>query len=402
MTRRRLTPLLGKPTKINTAARRATDEMAQRLAQSQRDRAHAALMSRIVQETNTKRISAGPSVSLASNKYPTVADTLENDSVLVSAPTNRGNVSRAPRPSLQYNTNGNCVISHREFIRDLPSSTAFTATEIALNPGLNGSFPWLSRIAANYESYIFRKLRVHYQTECGTAAIGTVILTIDYDAGDTAPSTKMQALSYRGAVRSAPWSPCVHTSLQEDLSKRKTYFCRAGGLKTGQDVTLYDTGNLYLITVGQAAGVVMLGEIWLEYVVELKGPKALSAGGGNAIWGVFNVVDRTNMAVVADGNLPAVSVTTNPLGTNSEVTFTFSQPWTGGVAYSLNGSGFANAGVLSGTAQRSNAASLQSGGSVVGLVHLDADQGETLVLTITNTTVTSGGFNFTQGFGAFN
>lgn len=48
------------------------------------------------------------------------------------------------------------IITHREYIGDVITSGtagAFKTNTYYINPGLNKTFPWLSQIAQNFESY---------------------------------------------------------------------------------------------------------------------------------------------------------------------------------------------------------------------------------------------------------
>lgn len=344
----------------------------------------------------------GVNVSMAAGQYPTMSDSVR-DSLMISAPTSKAYLNRSGRPNLQYGPNGDCRIRHREFLSDITGSVAFAVNTFQVNPGLVGSFPWLSRIAGNYESYVFENLRFHYGTEASTASTGSLIMSLDYDPSDSAPTTKMQALTYRGAVRSSPWAPCLHTSIREDLTKRKTYYVRAGGLTPGLDVTLYDTGNLYVITVGQGAATV-IGELWVEYDIRLMTPRSLSAGGGNAVWSRYSVgPTNATLAVYNAGNLPATVVNTGTVA--AVATFTFNQPWQGSVSWAVGGTAITST-TIGGTAANSGLGAAINGAAtlVVARSEINAIQGQTVILTVNNTTIDGSGnssITFTQGFGAY-
>jgi len=172
--------------------------------------------------------------------------------------------------------NGDCRIVHREFIQDVVAGTGtpsvFSDVQIAVNPGQSTSFPWLSSIAGRFESYQFRKLKYCYETEAPSSLGGTLVLSLDYDATDPAPSSKQQALAYRNAVRSAPWTTCCHSSDLEDLSKQKSYFVRPAGQPVGTDIKMYDVGNLSVISQGVTTASATLGELYVEYDVLLMTP----------------------------------------------------------------------------------------------------------------------------------
>jgi len=195
----------------------------------------------------------------------------------VSASVAKGQVRRSSPPKMITMRNGDCRIVHREYIQDIqapigPPPSAFFAYSLPINPGQEGSFPWLSNVAKNFESYKFKKLKFCYETEAATSTPGTVVLSVDYDSADPTPATKQQAMAYRGSVRSPPWTPSCHMSLTEDLSKQKQYFVRPGLPVPGTDIKTYDTGNLFVITQGVTPAPTDLGELYVEYDVELYTP----------------------------------------------------------------------------------------------------------------------------------
>lgn len=347
----------------------------------------------------------GQRVQVAPVGYPTVKSTLETDSLMLAAPNPRTNLVRSGRPSLSYAANGDCRIHHRELIGDLNGSVAFSANSFPINAGLAGTFSWLSRIAGNYESYRFESLRFLFETESATSATGTVMLVVDYDPSDPAPTGKQQALSYRGSVRSAPWAPCSHVSISEDLNKRKSYFVRGGGLATGLDVTLYDVGNLYAITQGQA-GATAVGELWVEYTVLLMTPRSLSAGGGNAVWGLYGTAGGV-LGVYSSGNMP-VTVSVSAPASPQTVTYTFNQPWIGKLTISQAGTGLTGS-AIGGTAATVSTTwnSCSNGASTLNCGHcsINASQGQTVTVAYTYATLTDtdarNGHWFTQGLGAY-
>lgn len=66
---------------------------------------------------------------------------------------------RNSAPRFEALRNGDCIITHREYVGDISAGTGtpsvFNVTQYAINPGQQNLFQWLSRIASNYESYKF-------------------------------------------------------------------------------------------------------------------------------------------------------------------------------------------------------------------------------------------------------
>lgn len=192
-----------------------------------------------------------------------------------SAPIAMSTSFKSNRPKMTTLRNGDCRIVHREYIQDIlsgPVSSGFTATLLSINPGLASTFQWLSKVAQNFESYKFSKLKFCYETESPSSTGGTVVLAVDYDAADPVVTSKQQALAYRGSVRSAPWTPSCHSSLPEDLSKNRSYYVRPGIPPANTDIRLYDVGNLQFIVQGVTGTLQDLGELYVEYDVLLMTP----------------------------------------------------------------------------------------------------------------------------------
>lgn len=324
-----------------------------------------------------------------------------NGGVSVAAPVAMGNVRTMSKPRFQgLGQGGDVVIKHREYIQDISGTVAFTVNSFSINPGLVGTFPWLSGIAQRYESYRFKRLRFSFETESATTQTGSVLGSIDYDPSDEAPENKTQVMAYRSAVRSPPWSDFDMVSLQEDLSKRSSYFVRSGSLASNQDVKLYDTGVFYCCTQGNTASTI--GELYVEYEVCLMTPQLGPPSAGESLFASytgssnaapFGTAPRSGFP---NNTLPATLVSTGT--TTSVSTWTFTQPWSGYVALSLGGTGITEV-TWSGTATEVEDSQLANAGAtlMMDLGYVTADIGQTLVLTIANTTLTSTILYFGQG-----
>jgi len=206
----------------------------------------------------------------------------------VEQPASNGNISRKTNPSQRLSPNGSVVIKHKEFVGDLTGSVLGFALQIqaGLNPGNQFLFPWLSAIASRYESYRFKKVIFHFNTSCSTATPGYVAITTDYNYNDPAVVDKVHMMQYANTVKGPPWQNfSVHLS-KENLNKRKSYFvCEPmlaignGGLPTGTvDPTLYFTGRT-IFAVGGQLNSAILGDLWVEYEVELMTPESANAQG---------------------------------------------------------------------------------------------------------------------------
>lgn len=199
------------------------------------------------------------------------------------------------------------VLRHREYITDISSSTAFTQSSYAINPGLDTTFPFLSAIAQNFQEYSFNGLVFEFKSTSANAlnstntALGTVIMVASYRADAPSFVNKQQMLNEMWSVDCKPAESMV-LPVECDPSENpfRVQYVRGTTVPTGQDPKLYDLAKLTIATVGSQAAAVV-GELWATYEVVLRKPK-LSAG-----LDLFG--DSALYALVTPANA-------NPLGTN--------------------------------------------------------------------------------------
>jgi len=153
------------------------------------------------------------------------------------------------------------------------------------------------------ELSFFSKLNFVYETEQSSSLAGTLLLSVDYDASDAPPTSKQQAMAAKGSVRSPLWSSCTHRSVVADMRKQKSYFVRSGLLPANSDVKEYDTGNLSAITQGSTATTVV-GELYVEYTVQLMTPQYESVGTAGTLTVVGSVIATPFLGGVSLGSIP--------------------------------------------------------------------------------------------------
>jgi hypothetical protein len=171
-------------------------------------------------------------------------------------------------------------IVHRELLGSVTGSIAFVISNtIALNPGLVGSFPWLSSQAQSWERYRFNRLRFCYYTRTGSNVPGSVQMIPDYDAADAAPLSEQIASTYEDVAEDAPWKDiCCECRPDALHALGPTKFIRTGALAANLDIKTYDAGNFFLATIDGTA--VNWGKLWVEYDVTLFTPQLPPSGGG--------------------------------------------------------------------------------------------------------------------------
>lgn len=200
--------------------------------------------------------------------------------ITTSVPVASSSIMRMQAPKINRSRaiDGSIRVTHREYISDIISTgTSFEVSQFSINPGIASTFPWLSTIALNYESYLFRSLRFEYESQSSTASSGSIMHAVDFDAADDPPSSKVQLMSYANAVRSSVWQESCYTSQGSDLRKFGTKrYIRSGTLASNLDIKTYDVGNYFIASQGASAA--SLGELYVEYDVELETPQLDSAG----------------------------------------------------------------------------------------------------------------------------
>jgi hypothetical protein len=180
-------------------------------------------------------------------------------------------------------TNGKraTMIRHREYIGDVQGSTAFTAQyALNINPGLSSTFPWLSGIAEEYEQYRIHGLVFEFKTTSATAvsstntALGTVILSTQYNANNNPFTDKLHQENYEFAISTIPSQSILHpVECARNQTSVDELYTRTGTPIGTTDLRLYDMGVFQLSTVGMQAGVTNIGELWCTYDVEFLKPK---------------------------------------------------------------------------------------------------------------------------------
>lgn len=260
-----------------------------------------------------------------------------------TAPVAVGVKARVPTPKFTPLSKGRVRVTHQELIGNITGSNDFVTTLYPINAGLSSMFVWLSNIAPNYESYKFKTLRFRYEPACATTQVGTIYLTVDFDASDPAPPTEPDLSTYEGTSRGSPWTYHQYNCAPHNLNKRTSYYVRNGPLTGNQDIVLYDVGNLVVATDGNG-GTPALGKLWVEYDVEFTTPQLNSNGIGQAKYLRASGTDATtNPANV--GNAPIVVTAAGGV-----VTVTSTSNYQGLISLIANGTGVGS--TIGGTATR--------------------------------------------------
>lgn len=184
------------------------------------------------------------------------------------------------------------VIEHREYVRDVYASSvagAFKVEQITINPGLQSSFPWISGIAMNYESYQMLGCVYEFKSQysdstvaaAGTSGtLGEVMMYVDYSVETaTLPSSKFAMENSFGSI-SARVNDCILCGVEcmpkYNLSANLLI---ANAAVTPSNVNQYHLGLVNIASQGVQAASVQIGSIYCHSRIVLRKPKTSTALG---------------------------------------------------------------------------------------------------------------------------
>ncbi len=266
-----------------------------------------------------------------------------------AAPNAIGTRSQVTAPRFT-GSGGHMRVQHREFFRDLATTSASGAFEVPtggvinVNPALPALFSWLSRLAMLYEEYSFSFFRIIWEPVVATTSPGQIMIAAVKDPGDATPDTKGDFLQLQEAFSGPSWEP---TMLDCRFSS-KWLFTRMGDLASANSgnanssfaLADYDVGKIFMGFAGHNA-VATMGSVFFEYDVSFRRPiintnqiiSSRSLG-----WAISSGVTRSTpfgTSQVKAGDLP---VTVNAAGT----TLTFGVTGRMLLTFRLVGTTFAN------------------------------------------------------------
>jgi len=199
------------------------------------------------------------------------------------------------------------VIEEDEYIAEINGSTAYAVTQYAVNPGNATTFPWGNKIASLYEEYDFEYLEFYYKREVSEYATngqaGKVILSFDYDASDSAPTSKQQVEDTVPHSDGMPSTPIIRLPLDPRILRgsMQKHYVRPSAQPANTDIKMYDVGNLNVSTTGNS-NTTVLGELHVRYRVKLSVPvlePSLSNVGGAAHFSSVTSTSASNFAGMA-------------------------------------------------------------------------------------------------------
>lgn len=159
-----------------------------------------------------------------------------------------------------------------ENIATITGTSAFGTTSYPINPGQAVTFPRLSKIAALYERYRFKRLEFYFLHDVSQYAsqgqTGLVLLNVLFDSASAAPTSKVQIEATNPRVICMPnQNSLLRVPVRQLHPKGEPLYLRPGQLPGGSDIKTYDAGNLFA-TVQGMVGTGEVGELHVRGEVE--------------------------------------------------------------------------------------------------------------------------------------
>jgi hypothetical protein len=174
--------------------------------------------------------------------------------------------------------NNEIRIKNREFITNVTGSTSFASANYRINPGNKVMFPWLNGIASSYQQYRVNGMIFHFNSTSADAlnstntALGTVMLSTNYDLSEPNFETKTQVLAAYFSNSGKPSEDLTH-AVECDMKSRPidVLYVDHGGENLNSP-QMYDLGNFQFATEGMQASA-QIGELWVSYDITFYKPR---------------------------------------------------------------------------------------------------------------------------------
>jgi len=174
------------------------------------------------------------------------------------------------------------TVAHREYLGDVVSGTAgtFDIQEYTINPSNESTFPWLSNIAQQYESYEITGMIFEFKSLSGTAvgstntALGAVTMATVYDVEAPPFASRREMEQYEYSVSARTTENLIHpVECDPTQNVLPMLFTRDASGANVRDKRFHDMANFYIATDGLQATNVTIGELWVSYRVKLFKPR---------------------------------------------------------------------------------------------------------------------------------
>lgn len=167
------------------------------------------------------------------------------------------------------------IIRHKEFVCDivLPvTGSVFNSTAIALNPGSDLFFPWVSNIAKNYDQWRPHGMILEFKPVVGdnssVTTIGSIGIMTDYTADGTAPGDQNAVMAAAYASFGMITDSMIHGVECAPNERSINLFDVSNGMFPIHD-SYQNFATAYVCTWGSGiAGSTQIGQLFIHYEVE--------------------------------------------------------------------------------------------------------------------------------------
>jgi hypothetical protein len=192
--------------------------------------------------------------------------------------------TRKPAPRFR-STKGSYTICNREYVTTVTGNTNFSLKSFIIQPGLSSTFPWLSAIANTHQRYKFKSLKFVYVPVASTSERGRVTLAYTIDVKDEDPFDAVTLFQYPSSNEGSVWSS---NEVVINLATRPdTLYTRLGNVAES-DIKTYDFGKFYLATSLTADDTTAVGQLFVDYEIELYTPKPASCAASSDVFASTN------------------------------------------------------------------------------------------------------------------
>lgn len=197
-----------------------------------------------------------------------------------------GSLVIAPDPPRMVAEKDGVIITHREYLGDLISSSSantFKIQSFGLNPGDPVTFPWLSRVCQeNFQQYRFEQLMFEFRSFSADAlnstntALGAVFACVNYDYSDADLNSRISVENTDWARSAKPSEsflvPIECDPKQTGLNSGLLYVLNQAIVPSNADPKTYYLGKMFIGSTGAQGTNVNFGSIYVSYRVKLYKP----------------------------------------------------------------------------------------------------------------------------------
>lgn len=184
------------------------------------------------------------------------------------------------------------IISHREPLLIVSSSTTFTTTTFSMNPAIPQTCPWGSRIAPNFQQWeplgiMFEFNSTYGEFISGTAPLGVVVMAYQYDANDIVFTDRLSMENSMYARSCKPSCNFYHAvECKPGMSPYQIHYTRRSQ-SIINDANEYDWGKFTIAVDGMISTGDPIGELWITYHFKLLKPILTTEVGLPALFGRY-------------------------------------------------------------------------------------------------------------------